>query len=82
MEAHNGISAKVVQETGFKAIWASGFSISASLGLRDHNEASWSQVLDIVDYINDATDLPVLVDGDTGKSNKAQSFGVCDQYYE
>ena len=31
MEAHNGLSAKVVEEAGFKGIWASGLAISASL---------------------------------------------------
>lgn len=29
MEAHNGLSAGIVEETGFKGIWASGLSISA-----------------------------------------------------
>ena len=44
MEAHNGLSAGIVEETGFKGIWASGLSISAQLGVRDSNEASWTQV--------------------------------------
>ena len=48
MEAHNGLSAKIVEEAGFKGIWASGLSISASMGVRDNNEASWTQVLDIL----------------------------------
>src|SRR5689334_1614963 len=43
MEAHNGLSAKVVEEAGFAGIWASGLSISAALGVRDNNEASWTQ---------------------------------------
>ena len=42
MEAHNGLSAKIVEETGFDGIWGSGLSISAALGVRDCNEASWS----------------------------------------
>jgi len=42
MEAHNGLSAKIVEETGFSGIWASGLSISAELGVRDCNEASWT----------------------------------------
>jgi phosphoenolpyruvate phosphomutase len=29
MEAHNGLSAKIVEETGFQGIWGSGLSISA-----------------------------------------------------
>src|SRR3954447_19037088 len=45
MEAHNGLSAKIVEEAGFQGIWASGLSISASLGVRDNNEASWTQFL-------------------------------------
>src|SRR5690349_21464268 len=66
MEAHDGLSAKVVQEAGFRGIWASGLTISAALGLRDSNEASWTQVLDVLEYMADATTLPILVDGDTG----------------
>merc|ERR1711934_200246 len=69
MEAHNGLSAKIVQEAGFKAIWASGLSISAALGVRDNNEASWTQVLDVMDFVTECTDIPVLLDGDTGYGN-------------
>ncbi|MBR0646660.1 phosphoenolpyruvate mutase [Plastoroseomonas hellenica] len=69
MEAHDGISAKIVEEAGFRGIWASGLTISASLGLRDSNEASWTQVLDVLEYMADASTLPILVDGDTGHGN-------------
>jgi phosphoenolpyruvate phosphomutase len=48
-EAHNGLSAKIVEEAGFQGIWASGLSISAQFGVRDNNEASWTQVLDNLD---------------------------------
>lgn len=69
MEAHNGMSARIVEEAGFRGIWASGLTISASLGLRDSNEASWTQVLEILEYMADSTTLPILVDGDTGHGN-------------
>jgi phosphoenolpyruvate phosphomutase len=69
MEAHDGLSAKVVEETGFKAIWASGLSISAALGVRDSNEASWTQVLEVVEFMADAVSIPILLDGDTGYGN-------------
>lgn len=69
MEAHNGLSAKIVEETGFKGIWGSGLSISAALGVRDNNEASWTQVLDVVEFMSDATSIPILLDGDTGYGN-------------
>jgi phosphoenolpyruvate phosphomutase len=69
MEAHDGMSAKIVEEAGFRGVWASGLTTSASLGLRDSNEASWTQVLDQLEYMADATRLPILVDGDTGHGN-------------
>jgi len=69
MEAHNGLSARIVEEAGFKGIWASGLSISASLGVRDANEASWTQVLEVVEFMSDATSLPILLDADTGYGN-------------
>ncbi len=69
MEAHSGLSAKIVEEAGFAGIWASGLSMSAALGVRDNNEASWTQVLDVLEFMADATTLPILVDGDTGYGN-------------
>ncbi|KPY52731.1 phosphoenolpyruvate mutase [Pseudomonas syringae] len=69
MEAHNALSARIAQESGFKGLWASGLSISASLGLCDRNEASWTQILDIVEFMSDHTSVPILVDGDTGFGN-------------
>ncbi len=69
MEAHNGLSAKIVEEAGFEGIWASGLSMSAALGVRDSNEASWTQVLEMLEFMADATEIPILVDGDTGYGN-------------
>jgi phosphoenolpyruvate phosphomutase len=68
-EAHNGLSAKIVEEAGFHGIWASGLSISAQFGVRDNNEASWTQVLDNLEFMSDATRIPILLDGDTGYGN-------------
>ena len=69
MEAHNGLSAKIVEEAGFEGIWGSGLSISAALGVRDNNEASWTQILEVVEFMADATKIPILLDGDTGYGN-------------
>jgi len=69
MEAHNGLSAKIVEEAGFKGIWASGLCMSAALGVRDNNEASWTQVLEVLEFMSDATSIPILVDADTGYGN-------------
>jgi len=69
MEAHDGLSARIVQEAGFEGIWASGLTVSASFGVRDNNELSWSQVVDHVAFMAEAAEVPVLLDGDTGYGN-------------
>jgi phosphoenolpyruvate phosphomutase len=69
MEAHNGLSARIVEEAGFGGIWASGLALSAQFGVRDNNEASWTQVVDMLEFMTDATTVPILLDGDTGYGN-------------
>ncbi|MCG8447565.1 MAG: phosphoenolpyruvate mutase [Hyphomicrobiales bacterium] len=69
MEAHDALSASIAAKVGFKGLWASGLSISSTLGYRDTNEASWTELVDAVERIADASNLPVLVDGDSGFGN-------------
>jgi phosphoenolpyruvate phosphomutase len=66
MSAHDGISARIVEEAGFPAIWASGLSISTVMGARDNNEISWTQLVSAVEVMADMTSVPIIVDGDTG----------------
>lgn len=37
--------------------------------MRDSNEASWTQVLEVLEFMSDATDIPILLDADTGYGN-------------
>lgn len=69
LEAHNGVSARIVEEAGFKGIWASGLALSAQYGVRDNNEASWTQIIEMLEFMADATSIPILLDGDTGYGN-------------
>ncbi|MVT55547.1 phosphoenolpyruvate mutase [Bradyrhizobium yuanmingense] len=69
MEAHDGLSAAIAKRARFTGLWASGLSIACSLGYRDANEASWTEIVDVVERIVDSSELPVLVDGDSGFGN-------------
>ena len=69
IEAHNGMSARIVEESGAKGIWASGLALSAQYGVRDSNEASWTQIVDMLEFMSDVTSIPILLDGDTGYGN-------------
>ena len=89
LEAHNGLSARIVEEAGFKGIWGSGLALSAQHAVRDNNELSWTQVVDTLEFMSDATTIPILLDGDTGygdfnnmrrlvaKLEQRQVAGVC-----
>lgn len=66
LEAHSGLAARIVEEAGFRGIWASGLALSAQHGVRDNNELSWTQVVDALEFMSDATSIPILLDGDTG----------------
>lgn len=66
LEAHNGLCAKIVEEAGFSGIWGSGLALSAQHAVRDNNELSWTQVVNMLEFMSDATTIPILLDGDTG----------------
>jgi phosphoenolpyruvate phosphomutase len=67
--AHNGLTARLVEEAGFHAVWASGFEISASHAVPDANILTMSEALGAARDINEACGLPVIADGDNGFGN-------------
>jgi phosphoenolpyruvate phosphomutase len=69
MGVHDGLSARIAVAEGFEVLWASGLCMSTALGVRDSDEASWSELLEIVAAMVDAAGAPILVDGDTGHGN-------------
>ncbi|WP_292488926.1 isocitrate lyase/phosphoenolpyruvate mutase family protein [Mesorhizobium sp.] len=79
MEAHDPLSAMVAERAGFKGLWASGLSISSSLGYRGANEASWSELANVVERMAYAARIPILVDGDSGFGNFNNARLVADR---
>ena len=67
--AHDALSAKLAEEAGFDAIWASGFGISAVQAVPDANILTLTETLDAVRRICDAVDIPVVADCDNGYGN-------------
>ncbi len=65
--AINAYSARMAERSGFKALYVSGGGVAASsLGIPDLGISTMDDVLTDVRRITDITDLPVLVDIDTG----------------
>jgi methylisocitrate lyase len=63
----NAYSALLAQRSGFKAVYLSGAGVAnASFGLPDLGMTSLNDVCEDVRRITSATELPLLVDADTG----------------
>ena len=66
LEAHNALSATIVEEAGIKGLWASSLTLSSTAGLRDNSELTMTEVLDTLESITTKANIPILFDGDTG----------------
>jgi phosphoenolpyruvate phosphomutase len=67
--AHDGLTARLVQEAGFDGVWASGFEISASRGVPDASIVTMTEMLAAAQLMNEAVSIPVIADCDTGFGN-------------
>lgn len=75
LEAHNGLSGLVVENTNlvidgqireFDAIWESSFTDSASKGKPDTEVVDFTSRIQTIEQILEVTTKPLIVDGDTG----------------
>lgn len=64
--AINPLTAKLIQEIGFEGVYVSGGAFSAALGLPDIGLTTLTEVVAHSRQIAGVTDLPVLIDADTG----------------
>ena len=64
--AFSPLVAKLVADIGFEGVYVSGAVLSADLGLPDIGLTTLTEVATRAGAIARATDLPALVDGDTG----------------
>jgi phosphoenolpyruvate phosphomutase len=80
MAAHSPLSAILVEEAGFEAVWASGFELAALYGLPDNGLVTMTQHLEMVRAMAAATTLPVIADIDTGFGNAANVMHAIEEY--
>jgi len=78
--AHDGLTARLVQEAGFEGVWASGFEISASHGVPDASILTMTETLAAAQQIADAVDIPVVADCDTGFGNAINAIRTVEAF--
>ncbi len=64
--AYNGLAAQQARAAGFEGLYLSGAAMTASMGLPDLGVITVDEVAFFVRQIARASNLPILVDGDTG----------------
>ncbi|WP_431101559.1 isocitrate lyase/PEP mutase family protein [Roseateles noduli] len=68
--AFNALSAKVIEDLGFEAIYVTGAGVTNMwFGLPDQGFMGLSEIADHTARIRDAVNLPLIVDADTGFGN-------------
>jgi 2-methylisocitrate lyase-like PEP mutase family enzyme len=65
----DGLSARLTEQAGFAAVYASGGAIARSAGVPDLGLLSLSEIVARIEMIVDAIEVPVIADADTGYGN-------------
>jgi 2-methylisocitrate lyase-like PEP mutase family enzyme len=65
----DGLSARLVQQAGFQAAYASGGAIARSTGVPDLGLLSLSENADRLAQIGEAVEIPIIADADNGYGN-------------
>ncbi len=78
--AHSALSARLAEEAGFDAIWASGFEISAAHGVPDANILTMAEQLQAAREMARAVRIPVIADCDNGFGNAINVIRTVQDY--
>ena len=74
--AHNGLAGMLAKEAGFEALYISGGAVTATLGLPDLGVMTIEELCFITRQVSRSTDLPLIVDGDTGYGEALNAMRV------
>lgn len=77
---YDGLSAKLVEQANFQMVYASGGAIARSMGVPDLGLISWSQIVDRVQEIVEAVQIPVIADFDNGYGNALNAQFAIKQF--
>ena len=67
---YDAITARLVQQAGFPAVYMTGAGVSASLGYPDYGLLTMSEMVERAAVIANAVSIPLVSDADTGYGNE------------
>lgn len=68
--AADGLTARLVEQAGFKFVALGGYAVSASMGFPDAGYIGFAEMAQRCQELVRVVDIPVLLDGDTGYGNE------------
>jgi 2-methylisocitrate lyase-like PEP mutase family enzyme len=78
--AYDGLTAKLVAQAGFPAVYMTGAGTSVSHGYPDFGLLTMSEMVENAARIVRAVDVPVIADADTGYGNELNVFRTVQEY--
>ncbi len=68
--AYDGLTARLVEQAGFEAVYMTGAGTAAARGFPDYGLVSATEMVDNAEVLARTTSLPVIADADTGYGNE------------
>lgn len=79
--AHDVLTAKIIEQAGFNAVYMTGYGTSASLlGKPDVGLLTMTEMAQRAANMAEAVDVPVIADGDTGYGNAVNAMRAVREY--
>ena len=78
--AYDCITAKLIEQAGFAAVYMTGAGTAATLGYPDFGLVTMSEMVANAGRIAAAVDLPVIADADTGYGNELNVFRTVREF--
>jgi 2-methylisocitrate lyase-like PEP mutase family enzyme len=78
--AYDCITAKLIAQAGFEAVYMTGAGTAATLGYPDYGLVTMSEMVGNAGRIAAAVDLPVIADADTGYGNELNAVRTVREY--
>ena len=78
--AFDVMSAKLVENSGFDAIWSGSFAISATHALPDASILTMTEFFDAASSMSSACEIPIIADCDTGYGGPSNVIHMVKKY--
>jgi 2-methylisocitrate lyase-like PEP mutase family enzyme len=78
--AYDCITAKLIEQAGFAAVYMTGAGTAATLGYPDFGLVTMSEMVTNAGRIAAAVELPVIADADTGYGNELNTFRAVREF--